>query len=103
MIKLILVLVGMLFLNIEAAHAGLVGKVKLYIRAEFAPEQLTAIVAALLGLAVLGYVLFTPVRINNERRRWLNYFSHSNHRKSMRHRRQFVARINHVLVERRLD
>ena len=58
--KVIVILVGLLFLNIEAAHAGLIQKFKVYIGHEFPGFQLIYIVAATLSLGLLTYIILTP-------------------------------------------
>lgn len=99
-VKLILVLVSMLFLNIEAAQAGLVGKLKLLISAELPPQQLTAATICVSVLAVIAYIIFTPIRINNERWPWYDYFRFQPESTSYRKRRIVVKRINKVLRQR---
>lgn len=59
-LKVIIILVGSLFLNIEAAHAGLVHKFKVYIHQEFPGYQFVYILGALVALAFFLYIVFTP-------------------------------------------
>jgi hypothetical protein len=100
-LKVILVLVSMLFLNIEAAHAGLVTKLRLYIQAEFPPQHLLFLTFGLFSLGLFAYVVFTPLRINNERLTWLNYFASGTDKNSMRHKRLFVKRTSDILLEKK--
>jgi hypothetical protein len=69
-LKVIVILVPMLFLNIEAAHAGLVHKVKLYILHEFTDFQLIYIFAGVFLLAFFLYIIAMPVNIGKEKRVW---------------------------------
>src|SRR5687767_1720255 len=100
-LKVILVLVSMLFLNIEAAQAGLVSKLKLYIQSEFPPQQLALILMAFFTVAIFSYIIFTPLSINNEKWSWYNYFSFQPERGSYRNKRILVKRINHILVQKK--
>lgn len=96
-LKVILVLVGMLFLNIEAAQAGLVHKLRLYIQSEFPPHQLALILFVVFTVGAFCYIVFTPLSINNERWSWYNYFSFEPEKSSYKNKRALVKRINGIL------
>ena len=59
--KWIVTLVSLLFLNIEAAQAGLVSRIRLFIEAEFGRSELWYITLSLLAVSAVLYVLFSPV------------------------------------------
>ena len=98
-LKVILVLVSMLFLNIEAAQAGLVHKLKLYIQSEFPPHQLALILFVAFTVGAFCYIVFTPLSINNERWSWYNYFSFEAEKSSYRNKRALVKRISGILSQ----
>jgi hypothetical protein len=87
----------MLFLNIEAAQAGLVHKIKLYIRHECPDYQLLYIALALLVLGFLSYVLFAPVLIGKEKWAWLNYYSYQPNRHDYQSKRATIQKISGIL------
>jgi hypothetical protein len=99
LLKVILILVSLLFLNIEAAQAGLVNKLRLYIRAEFPPHQLALILFVVFTLAAFCYIIFTPLSINNERWSWYNYFSFQPEKGGFKNKRALVKRINNILSQ----
>lgn len=90
-------MVSLLFLNIEAAHAGLVHKLKNYIRLEFTDIELFYIFGGSLSLAFLGYVIFTPVHIGNKKWAWLNYYSYQPNRHDYQSKRVMVKKISGIL------
>jgi len=67
-IRVIVILVGLLFLNIEAAHAGLIQKFKMYIGHEFPGFQLLYIIVAVLSLGLLSYIILTPMPVKESSR-----------------------------------
>jgi hypothetical protein len=69
-VRIIIVLVSLLFMNIEAAHAGLIHKFRLYITHEFPDWQLIFFSAGVFTAAFLTYVLAVPVSIGRGRRIW---------------------------------
>ncbi len=95
--KVIVILVGLLFLNIEAAHAGLVHKFKLFIRTEFSDFQLLYVVGALVIFAFLIYIVFSPVRIGQEKWSWINYYTYNPSRQNYHNKRLIVSRISDIL------
>lgn len=59
-VRVIVILVGLLVLNIEAAHAGITHKFKLFINNELSDFQIVYISFGLLSLSLLGYIIFMP-------------------------------------------
>ena len=96
-IKVIITLVALLFLNIEAAQAGLIHKLKIYIRHEFADFQLLYLVVGLLVTGFLGYIIFTPVLIGNQKWSWLNYSSFPPSRNNYSSKKDSIAKISQIL------
>ena len=96
-LRVIIILISLLFLNIEAAHAGLIHKLKSYIRLEFTDFELFYIFGGSLSLAFLGYVIFTPVLIGNKKWAWLNYYSYQPNRHDYQSKRDMVKKISGIL------
>jgi hypothetical protein len=96
-IKTIIVLIALLFINIEAAQAGLVHKLKLYIRHEFSDYQLLYISVAILFLGFLAYIIFTPVLIGKQKWAWLSYYSYNPSRHAYQSRREVIKKISEIL------
>jgi hypothetical protein len=59
--KVIVILVSLLFLNIEAAQAGLVTKFRHFIQAEFPQNELWYIIGAVFSTGFVLYVICAPV------------------------------------------
>lgn len=93
-VKTIVILVALLFINIEAAHAGLVTRLKLYIRHEFTGVELIYYSAILIALTFLTYVIATPVAIGKEKTIWLSY---GTGRYNYQNKREAVKRISQIL------
>src|SRR5688572_4885566 len=96
-LRVIIILVGLLFLNIEAAQAGLVHKLKIYINHEFPNYQFIYITITLLVLALLAYVIFAPVLIGKEKWAWLNYYSYQPNRHDYQSKRVSIQKISGIL------
>jgi hypothetical protein len=62
--RVIVLLVSLLFLNIEAAQAGLLGKVRLFINSEFSHSHLIALCIVTGIASFVVYVIFSPVPMN---------------------------------------
>jgi hypothetical protein len=90
--KVIITLVSLLFLNIEAAQAGLVTKLRMFIRAEFPEYQLLYITCGVLAASFLCYVIFSPVPGNERHRSVYSRFSGSSSQR-FSHRKAAVERI----------
>ena len=67
-VRTIVILVSLLFLNIEAAQAGLLTKLRLLIRAEIPESSLAVLCLAIASAVFLVYVIFSPVPINGRHR-----------------------------------
>jgi len=96
-LRIIIILVGLLFVNIEAAQAGLVHKVKIYIRHEFSDDQFIYLVILSLFLGFLSYIIFTPVLIGKRKWAWLSYYSYSPSRHDYQSKRDMVKKISGIL------
>ncbi|MBX3164941.1 MAG: hypothetical protein KF900_10720 [Bacteroidetes bacterium] len=59
-LKTIIILVSLLFLNIEAAQAGLIHKFKVYIGQEFSGQLLFYTLGITFTIASLGYIMYAP-------------------------------------------
>jgi hypothetical protein len=100
-IKTILILVSLLFLNIEAAHAGLVGKLKLYIHHEFSDLQLFYSLLFLTFFGFMAYVVFTPVLIGKKKWARLSYYSYPPSRRNYQSKRESIRKIEEILTKRK--
>lgn len=96
-IKTIFLLVGLLFLNIEAAHAGLIGKLKVYIHHEFTDVQIIYSFLSLSLLSFMAYVIFTPVVIGKQKWSWLTYYSYSPSRHNFQSKKVSIRKIGEIL------
>jgi hypothetical protein len=96
-LRIIIILVSLLFVNIEAAQAGLVHKVKIYIRHEFSDYQLVYFISAMAIIGFLSYIIFTPVHIGKRKWAWLTYYSYSPTRHDYQSKRDVVKKIAVIL------
>ena len=99
-IRVIVFLVGLLFINIEAAQAGLVNKLKLYIRTEFTEWQLFYILGGIALFSILSYIIFTPVLIGSEKWAWYKYFTFNPVRPKYQDKREVVKKISGILSQK---
>ena len=99
-IRVIIFLVGLLFLNIEAAQAGLVHKLKLYISHEFTESQLYYMLGGVMVFGVLSYIIFTPVLIGSEKWAWYKYFTFNPVQQKYQDKRQMVKKISGILNQK---
>jgi hypothetical protein len=95
--KVIIILVGLLFINIEAAHAGLINKFKMFIKAEFPDYQLIYSIIAFSILAFLSYVVFSPIQIGVQKWSWINYYTYNPSRNSYNSKKQIITKISGIL------
>lgn len=95
--KVIVILVGLLFINIEAAQAGLIHKFKSFILHEFSDFQLFYLISGVFAIAFLLYVMFTPVVIGNEKSVWLDYYPPESQRTIYQNKKEMVKRISVIL------
>ena len=93
--KVILILVGLLFANIEAAHAGLVHKLKLYIHHEFTDWQFILILTLAFFVGFLTYIIATPVSIGKQKLIWPTTFSY--HKGTFESKRKFITKAGNIL------
>jgi hypothetical protein len=96
-LRVIIILVATLFLNIEAAQAGLIQKLKLYFRQEFPHNEFLLLFGGLVFAAFIVYVLFAPVLINKQKWSWLNYYSYQPGRQDYKSKRITVKKISEIL------
>jgi len=96
-LKFIIILVSLLFVNIEAAQAGLIHKVKIYIRHEFSDYQLMYFICSMLFLGLLSYIIFTPVLIGKQKWAWLSYYSYTPNRHDYQSKRDMIKKISTIL------
>lgn len=102
--KTIVILVGLLFINIEAAQAGLIHKFKAYIRTELTDFQVVYVLLGLLAFSFLSYVILTPVLIGKEKWSFLSYYSYNPAVNRYQNKKITVRKISNILKnERPLD
>jgi hypothetical protein len=95
--KVIVILVGLLFLNIEAAQAGLIHKFKAIIMHELSDYQLIYISMGFAACGFLLYVMLTPVSIGNQKSVWLDYFPNNPNKSQFQNKKDLVKRISVIL------
>lgn len=95
--RFIIVLVAMLFLNIEAAQAGLIQRLRVFVDHEFPnqPIRLWVLAGVLTGL--LLYVIFSPIVIGREKWTWIKLFRFQPTTRNYRKKRASITRISEVL------
>ncbi len=98
-LRIIIVLVASLFLNIEAANAGLTHKINLYIRHGLSDPQWYLMVFGIFAFAFLAYVVAAPVAIGKQKSPWLNYYSYQPGKNSYQSKRNMVKKIATILQE----
>lgn len=96
-LKTIIILVSLLFINIEAAQAGLIHKFRVYIRHEFSATQLLYFIAGIAFLGFLSYIIFTPVLIGKQKWSWFTYYSYNPGRHDYQSKRDMVKKISGIL------
>lgn len=94
-IKAIIILMALLFINIEAANAGLISKLKLYIHHEFSMTELFYYALGLFSLSFVSYIIVAPVNIGRERASWMNYYKYSPLK--YHYKRETVRKISKIL------
>ena len=98
-VRIIIILVASLFLNIEAANAGLTHKLNLYIRHGLSDPQWFLMVFGLCAFAFLAYVVAAPVAIGKHKSPWLGYYSINPGKHSYQNKREMVRKISSILKE----
>jgi hypothetical protein len=96
--KFILVLVALLFANIEAAHAGLIQKFKLYIHHEFSNFQILFSMSIIFFFGLLIFIITTPVTIGKEKLIWLGSYTFK--KETFNSRRKFIAKTDLILSKK---
>ncbi len=95
-LKTMLILICLLFINIEAAQAGLVKELRHFVDAHFSePAFLISLITLLFGSGFTA-ILLLPVRIGTEKKMWFTDIEPGHHKK-FHARRQSVTRIAKVL------
>jgi hypothetical protein len=95
--KVIALFVSLLFINIEAAQAGLVHKFKRIILNEFPDYQIVYLTIAVFFVGFIIYVMFAPVRIGNQKSIWLDYFPSKSNLNDYQNKRAQVKKISIIL------
>lgn len=93
--RTIVILISLLFINIEAAHAGLVQKFKLYIGHEFPGLQFIYIVGAALTIVFLLYIIFAPAFKEGVKIAGNSYYMHNTYQ----NKRNNIKKISDILRE----
>lgn len=96
-LRVIVILIGLLILNIEAAHAGITHKVKTLITNELTDFQLFYMGGGALSLALLGYIIFMPAFKEKGRSTLSGIAPEAYDRHSFHARRNRVRKITHIL------
>lgn len=95
--KVIALFVSLLFINIEAAQAGLIHKFKLIILHEFPDYQLVYLSITAFFVGFILYVMFAPVHIGNQKSVWLDYFPNKSNLNDYQNKRALVKKISSIL------
>jgi hypothetical protein len=100
-VRVIAILVGLLVLNIEAAHAGITHKFRVLIASELSNFQLLYMGGGLLTLAFFSYVIFTPAFKENGKAPLSNSYFDNYARRNYRQRRAQIRKISEILRDTR--
>lgn len=92
-----IILVITLFLNIEAAQAGLLTRIKIYVLREFPDQQFPWLISGVVLGSIFLYGLLAPVKIGKEKRVWLNYDPFPARKHRFDQKKASVSRISEVL------
>jgi hypothetical protein len=95
--RFIIVLVALLFLNIEAAQAGIVQRIRFYIHSEFPDHQFTYLMIIAVFISLVAYIIIAPVPIGKEKWSKLDYYRIQPRRHTYKARRISVNRIADLL------
>ena len=95
-LKTIIALNLTLFITIEAAQAGILHRVKVFLLQQFDPALLIILSLVIILVSGVLYVLFTPVLIGNQKTVWLNV-SGAYKTRRLRARKAQVKRISAIL------
>jgi hypothetical protein len=96
-LRVIIILVGLLVLNIEAAQAGITHKFKALIAHELSDFQLMYVGGGLLVIAFFGYVIFTPAFKEQGRSSLAATYLETYTRQRYRVRRDRIRKISEIL------
>ena len=96
-LRLIIVLMAMLFLNIEAAHAGLISQFRFFLNREFPDQQFPWLLTLLMLAGLFIYGLFAPNPIGKQKRVWLNYTPFQSKKQTYDQKRASINRISGIL------
>lgn len=88
---------GLLFLNIEAAQAGLINRFKQYIHLGFTNWQLLLAALIVVFMWSFAYIIFTPVIIGNQKSIWLNYTGDHELDTNFKNKKEFVKKTSALL------
>lgn len=95
--RVIIILVGLLVLNIEAAHAGITHKFRAFIHHELSDFQLLYVSLGLLSLSLLGYIIFMPAFKNKRSFATGSVYFQNYNLNAYQNRRERVKKISEIL------
>lgn len=96
-LRVIIILIGLLVLNIEAAQAGITHKFKALIANELSDFQLLYVGGGLLTIAFFSYVIFTPAIKDRGRTSLAATYLETYTRRRYRVRRERIRKISEIL------
>ncbi len=102
-LRVIVILVGLLVVNIEAAHAGITHKVKVLIGNELSDFQLFYTIGVALSLALLGYIIFTPAFKEKGKSSLAGTYREQYGTHTFKVRRNRIRKISHILSNPEAD
>lgn len=102
-LRVIVILLGLLVLNIEAAHAGITHKVKVLITSELSDFQLFYLGGGALSLALLSYIIFTPAFKEKGKSSLAGTYLENYSRHTFHMRRNRIRKISHILSNSEAD
>lgn len=96
-VKLISLMLSLLFINIEAAQAGLIRRFRVFLHAEFPDSHFGVWILTAFLFTFLAYVVFSPLKIGSERWNWLKMYRYNPNTLSFKKKRQTITAIANTL------
>lgn len=96
-LRVIIILVGLLVLNIEAAHAGITHKFRVFISHELSDFQLMYVCLGILSFGLLGYVIFMPAFKDRGRQQAANNYFQKYNVHTFQTKRKRISKIHGIL------
>ncbi len=95
--KISIFLICLLFINIEAAQAGLIQKFKIQVLNDFSEYQLFYLIGSTVVFIFFIYVVFTPISIGKDKFIWYKLDTFALNRHNYQSKRIVIKKISTIL------